>query len=199
MFFIGTITAHAGDCDDDRSNVGVDRMLGPLFQIERLVDRSVEIEQKMNTQAATVMQNIETVARRSSNVVMQHKLINDFLQKRQIPTPTANLLQLFRRQLLMTNIVTIWRIQIRNLFLGFFPTRILQRTKSALDPISVVTIRIHPQNNRRTDPKQLASGNDFVTVTFYLRSRNWRNRTTTGEESKRKPEEQTGKGKEFLH
>src|SRR4051812_36735836 len=78
---VGRKCADVRDLDADRAAVRGGGVPGAFFQIERLVDRAVQIEHEMNTEIADIMQNLETLAAGSARVEVVYKLINHTLQQ----------------------------------------------------------------------------------------------------------------------
>ena len=62
------IGAHVGDFDADRAAVRGGRVPGAFFQIERLVDRAVQVEHEMHAQVAHVLQDLEALPAGAADV-----------------------------------------------------------------------------------------------------------------------------------
>lgn len=88
------IGAHVGDLDADGAVVGRAGMPRALFDIQCLVNRTVQVEHEMDAQVAHVVQNLEALPARATDVIVNDKLVHDPLQKRQVPAATTDPLDL---------------------------------------------------------------------------------------------------------
>ena len=55
-------------------------MPSSLFEVERLVNRAVQIEHEMHAQVAVIVQNLEALPARAGHVEMDHELVHHLLQ-----------------------------------------------------------------------------------------------------------------------
>ena len=160
----GWIGSHVGDLDADGAIVGSRGVTGAFFEIERLVNRAVQIQHEVHAQAAVIMQNVETGLTKTADIVMQDELIDDILELRKCPATPANFFNLRRRKRVGTCAITVGcgdvfhggdRLLVATLGVG---------AETAFDPVSVVAARIHPRDDRCAGMKELARDNDFIAV-----------------------------------
>src|SRR6185295_5766365 len=68
--------ADVRDLDPDRARIRGARVPGLLAEIERLVERPVEVEQEVDRELALVLQHAEARAARAAGVVVQHEEVD---------------------------------------------------------------------------------------------------------------------------
>ena len=68
-----------------------------FLEVERLVDRAVEVEHEMDAQAAHVLEDLEALPAGAADVEVEDELIDDPLEQRQVPAAAADALDLLRR------------------------------------------------------------------------------------------------------
>ena len=74
------ISAHVGDFDANRTIVRDGGVKTSLFDIECLIDGSVDIDHEVHGQAAGIVKDSKTLATGTANIIMKHELINAFLE-----------------------------------------------------------------------------------------------------------------------
>ena len=156
------IRAHVGDLDADGAVVARRRVPRALLQVERLVNRPVHIQHEMHTQVAVILQHEKTRPAHAAHVEVQHELVNDALQQRQIPAAAAHALDLIRRQRFLAQAVAVRRLERFDFFARSFPVGLFNRPKSPLHAIRVVTAGVEPQHDRRAGVEKLSGGNDLI-------------------------------------
>ena len=169
--FVGMISAHVGDFDADGTTICDCRVPGAFFEVQRLIDRAVEIEHEMDTEIAMVVQDFEALTADAADVEMDYKLIDHLLEQGQIPSAAANALDFVVRQAGAAQAETVWIPQIRNFFNRLGPIGFVNRTEASLDTVSVITTRIHPEDNGRAGVNKLAGDHDFVSATRFKGAR----------------------------
>ncbi len=158
------ISADAGDFDADRAGIRNCRVPGAFLEIERLVDRAVDVEHKMHAQSTAIVQDLKASLAGATDVVVHHELIDDVLQQRQRPTPTADLFELLGGQFVLTDAVAIGGVEVHLSARGI-PFGLFQRRESALNTIGIVPTGIHPQHDGSRGVEELTTDDDLVAGT----------------------------------
>src|SRR5437773_6337510 len=123
-------------------------MPGSLFQIERLVNRSIEVEHEMNAQVPHIVQNLEALPARAGGIKMNYELVHHRLQQRQIPASAAHMFGLLRCEHAASEPVPVWTREFFDLCFSSFPIRFVNRTETPFDAVCIVTSGVHPENHR---------------------------------------------------
>ena len=118
------------------------------------------------------MKNFETLAAGASGVVMNDELIDFALKCEEVPTAAANLFAFEPGEARGAKGVTIGSREFLIRSGGIFPVGLIERSEAAFDPVSIVTIRIEPEDNRSADMEELAGDNNFVARARCVRA--WR-------------------------
>src|SRR6266566_1533019 len=121
VLLIEAVGAQVGDLDAYRAAVGGGRMPGPFLEVEGLVNRAIEVEHKMHAQIAMVLQNVKALPAGAARVEVNHKLIDDLLEQRQIPSAAAHALKLLVGQAVAAQVVAVGRSQFTDFLFGMFP------------------------------------------------------------------------------
>ena len=143
----GRIGAHVGNLDTDGTIVGNSGVTGALFQVERLINGAIEIEHEVDAETAVIMQDIEAHLAEAADIIMDYKLIYHALQGGEIPTATAQALELGGGQRISAQAVTVGRCDLLGFNLRLLPVAARQRTEPTLHAVSIITMRIHPSNH----------------------------------------------------
>ena len=175
------ISAHVGDFDTDGASVGSCRVPGALFEVQGLIDRSIQIEHEMDAEIAMVVQDLEALTADTANIEMDYKLVDDLLEQGQIPAAAANALDFVVRQAGAAQAETVRVSQIRNVFNRLRPVGFINRAESPLDTVRVISARVDPKDNRRAGVDKLACDDDFVAATRFKCARE-RGRLAAGKE-----------------
>jgi hypothetical protein len=116
----------------------------------------------LDAQATLVVEDLEAAPARPADVVVDHELVDELLEERQVPAPSAHALDLFRSEgdpppsepdVLTTP------------FAPPTPFARLRRPEAALDAIGVVAARVHPEDDARRRVEELTAGDDLITLT----------------------------------
>ena len=90
--------ADVGDLDADRPAVGLGGVPGAFLEVERLVDRAVDVEHELDAQPALVVEHLEALLARAADVEVDDELVDLLLQEREVPAAAADLLALLGGQ-----------------------------------------------------------------------------------------------------
>ena len=158
------IRADVGDLDADRAAVGDRRMLSALLDVERLVDRAVQVEHEVDAQPTHILQDLKAALAGSSGVEVDDELVDHFFQQRKVPASPAYSFNLLLAQALEPHSVTVGVAQTRSLTgsLGRPPSRLIEWSKPALDPVGVIAARIGPQHDPCRGVIQLSADHDLI-------------------------------------
>ena len=137
-------------------------MPGAFLEIERLVNGAIEIEHEMDAEAAVVVENFKTLAAGAGRVVMNDELIDFALKGEEVPTTAADLLALEPGETRSAKAVTVGGGEFLVGSGGIFPVGLIEGSETAFDAVSIVTVRIKPEHNRRAGVEELAGNNDFI-------------------------------------
>ena len=74
------VGADVGDFNADGAGVGDRGVPGAFLEIERLVNRAVEVEHEMDTEAAVIVQDFEALAAGAGGIVVDDELIHFALE-----------------------------------------------------------------------------------------------------------------------
>ena len=127
------------------------------------------------------MKYVETLSAHTTDVEVQYELIHHALQRGQIPTTTAYAFDLFRREIILAQVVTIGRADIFDFVGRRFLIRFFNRRKTFLDTIRVVTARISPQHNGRAGVDVFTRDDDLISGAWSKRTDAWRWRDATSD------------------
>ena len=178
-------------------------MPGAFLEIERLVNRAVEIEHEMDAEAAVVVQDFEALAAGAGGIVMNDELIHLALKREEVPTAAADFFAFEPGKAGSAEAVAIGSGQGFVGGGGILPVGLIEGSEAAFDAVSIVTIGIEPQDNGRADVEELAGDNDFVTGAWGVRARRMilRSEGATDEEERADEEQYVRKmfGKWMLH
>src|SRR5687767_4367359 len=135
-------------------------MPGAFFNVQRLINGAVEIEHKMDAQIAHVMKDLEALTARACDVEVNDELVDDLLQQWQVPTATADLIELLGGQGFATEAIAVWSFEGCNSHARSFPGGFIQWSKATFDAIGVVSTRVEPKDDGRTGMDELARDDD---------------------------------------
>ena len=85
-------------------------MPGAFLEIERLVNRTIQIEHEMDAEVPMVLQYIETLPADAADIEVNDKLVHHFLKQREIPAASADPFQLRCREIPAAQAVPIRRV-----------------------------------------------------------------------------------------
>ena len=182
VVFAHRIGADVGDLHADAPVVALRGVAGTFLEVERLVDRAIDVEQEMHAQAADVVEDVETLGTRAADVVMQHELVDLLLEQRQRPAAPADLLELLGGERGVDGRTEPQVVAVGARLLGVgcgerqragphlrqraLPVASLERDEAAAGPIRVVTALVAPEHDSGADPVRPAADDDFVAVPF---------------------------------
>jgi len=83
----GRIGAEVRDLDSDRARVRLRRVPGLVAQVERLVDRPIDVEEEVHRESALVLENLEAALTRPRCVVVQDELVDDVAEPVEVLAP----------------------------------------------------------------------------------------------------------------
>jgi hypothetical protein len=117
----------------------------------------------MDAEAAIVMEDFEALAAGAGSVVMNDELVHFALECEEIPPAAADFFAFEPGKAGGAEAVTIG---CREVFVsggGIFPVGLIEGSEASFHAISIVTIRVEPEDNRSADVEELAGNDDFVT------------------------------------
>ena len=163
----GRIGAHVGDLDADGAGVGGGGVESALFEVERLVNRAVDIQHEVNAEAAVIVEDVEAGFAQAADVVVHNELVDDVAQRGQIPAATADALQVFGGEgRIAAETVAGGGLEVLHRLFGFFKAAVVERGEAALGAVSVVALRVQPGDDAGAGVKELAGDDDLVARAF---------------------------------
>lgn len=139
-------------------------MPGAFLEIERLINRSVQIEHEVDAQVAVILENVETLAARAADVEVQNELVHPALEEWQIPAAAPDALKLVGGQARAAEPVAIRRGEGFDLFVRRLPIGLSKRGEAPLDAVGVVAAGVRPEHHGRAGVKIPAADDNFIAL-----------------------------------
>src|SRR5437879_347728 len=98
-----------------------------LFEIEGLINGTIQIEHEMNTQITVIVQDIEALAADPAYVEVNDELVHDLLQGWQVPAPAPHSLNFLIGEARLTHIVAVRRGEVLRLLVRILPVGFFER------------------------------------------------------------------------
>jgi len=158
------IGADVCDLDADGTVVGCGRVPRPFLQVQRLINRSIQVQHEVHAQVALILQFLEALPARARDVIMDDELIHDALQQGQIPAASPHFFKLLRSQAARrAQAVAVRRSHAFHFRARIGPIGFVERREPPFDAIGIVAAGVHPQNDARARVKHLSGDHNFVT------------------------------------
>ena len=87
-------------------------MPGALLEVERLINRPVQVEHEVDAQPAVILQGLEALAAGAAGIEVDDKLIHHLLQGRQVPAAAPHALDLGVGQASSAQVVAVGGSQV---------------------------------------------------------------------------------------
>ena len=193
LHIAGRVGAHVGDLDADGTGVGRGGVEGALLEVERLVNRAVDIQHEVNAETAVIVEDVEADFAEAADVVVHDELVDDILERGQIPAAAADALEVGGRERgVAAEAVARRGLEVFDGFFRFFEAAVVERGEAALGAVGIVALRVHPRDDARAGVEELAGDDDLVA--FARGGSAGAMEAARGEENGGEDEEEAGEG-----